>query len=600
MSQASRASAAPADENTQVDTLVKVCRKSPKLVEDVCNRLANQQTVTARGVTFSLSAMYQAIHRVDPDAEVLIAFPHLSGSTASDNAPGPSGSGGSSSSAVAIVPVDPEDAPMPPAPELEPPQLEYVVADVLVQYKPEENFELVKLAQYVELVSNFMKNYWEVVNRLTMETFVLPDSMCGWLLHKEDDGEAIVVEQIENAEPRTYDVAEIFKLKVYRSLEDDRHQVRRKVGAWEDRVWLSEHRAANHAVSVEVFSGDGNSAQSLRGTVFDVHRDCCRFYFDAESVASSLKIKRVGKTTGEYVCHQWHSFRKIGQRYQMLGVLGSMPYEFLDVGVEVIEDRVLPWKALSAEMILLLLSIWGFCQKQSHGLVNMDEKRAATSMLSRMLRTFEGQGALSIPLVATENCRRAVTGCPVGGPLAYIIIDEEQNVDFTGLDDLRFASAVARKWLGVLERRFPGNPPSLMEFIRFLVCDMVTREWQRNFTQQIFWSLGALFDDKLVRILAVPDPLLSWVSVVERVPIQKETSLVALYVQSAQDLIRCEGAQFLSCSVDKSRVASYGMLCGAYVLPSGNTFWGPPQDRPRGHVVLFFFMRSEPDRPRAL
>ena len=164
-----------------------------------------------------------------------------------------------------------------------------------------------------------------------------------------------------------------------------------------------------------------------------------------------------------------------------------------------------------------------------------------------------------------------------GYHVAALKISKEGTIkleDFNRLQDVR--GSLARSWVRAIVTRFPDGKPTLLDFSRWLVTDAFRRDRRKLLPMQFFWGLGSAFEAFAARSLAGP-PLGAKVSFQHTDQDHIRDRYVAAYHFAVTDVVRALGPKFLSGAVDKSRVASYNLMNGAYVLPNNQAFWCTPQ-----------------------
>ena len=566
-----------ASEGAQIELLVWVCRQRPEYLQQLGERLANETPVVVRGVSFQLSAMFQAIHRLAPDSEVLAAFPHFSGSTTTA-ASSPSGSAASTIFAGAVAAV----ATPPPI------SSESATADVagtVVAAGPAQDaaavpphvFERVGFADVLQVVWDVADSQWVLVHLTTGERVGLPATPSEWLLFVDDDDGAAVVEVVDN-DPRVLDVDDLFHCRVWRAAPDGRLIVKSEFDGAESTTWLSEHLAVHQNVQLHIPCASSSAIDTLTAYVFAIPRAACRVYISLASLLQALGIQRSGKTLGTYLCHQFAAWGRASEQYMVQGLLASQVYDKSGQRPDDADLRVLREKTCSSCLALVLLSRWAWCSRQQGGLDSKEEQAAANHLLSRLLQDLHRSGVFDIVVCTSGSIGRNVLGLPTGGAAAVLHVGTDGLVDLHSLIELRRSPGHASSWIRQIDIKFGVPVVPLMDLLEWLVRDAFPRARPRLLPLQFLWGLGLALDKRLAGAVGRNTERTGAVLVSVSEQTVPQELLVALYHQGVAEMARLAGPRFLSGAVDKSRVHSYGLMNGAYALPDNTCFWAVPQD----------------------
>ena len=165
-------------------------------------------------------------------------------------------------------------------------------------------------------------------------------------------------------------------------------------------------------------------------------------------------------------------------------------------------------------------------------------------------------------------------------------VDETMLCDFSDMVRAargQRANIRLRHFLEALSSEFEHiNNVPLMTFIELVF----SREKLHQETMQIVWRLGGLLERHVLNLQkhSPTNSKMVYQSFVfdgERAGMAR----VASYWVATQDHCATFGLQFLSGSIDKSRVHSYGVLSSCWADVSGIAWWGVPQDNP--HHITF-------------
>ena len=199
--------------------------------------------------------------------------------------------------------------------------------------------------------------------------------------------------------------------------------------------------------------------------------------------------------------------------------------------------------------------------------------------LPRATLEFFG-GKMRMVLFAEKACLNVGQQLSGSKPFA-VVLTNGFEINFSALHALAASSRHARDLLvcishSPLSRDGRGNMSDFLEF-------MLTKDRLRGLSKSICWQLLLRLADWVeAHILlasggkTTPQRLLTVApaEIFHDVPFQN-----VAYTQAAKMAVQQSGELFLSGSVDKSRVKSFGLSNGAFALPSNVAFFAPNQDR---------------------
>ena len=127
---------------------------------------------------------------------------------------------------------------------------------------------------------------------------------------------------------------------------------------------------------------------------------------------------------------------------------------------------------------------------------------------------------------------------------------------------------------------FGNKPCVLYDFMQFVFKSSKNTKKAGCFWEQLLWRIGFWCDEVLTKRKDGP-AVGSSITIAESDVTIDQRQKCALYVQAAEDLVKSHGGTLLlSGTMDESAVHCFSLMNGAYALPTGEAFWGCPQDDP--------------------
>ena len=394
------------------------------------------------------------------------------------------------------------------------------------------------------------------------------------------DGEdAVIVEVCAGDQGRVVDPEELLQYLVFKHRAEDKLVVKRRREDRQEVQGLGECLGSHRLAKLCARAEESGVHDEIACVFFELPRDGNRCYFSVPSLLAALGFERHGKRLASMVCKQVQAWERMAEAFELHGVLLSAHYNKGLVTLnEPAEDRPLREKSLSAATLsLLMLACSGFCCKQSGGLAKESDSAACRNLLRRLRRTPHELEGFELQVSTSPDAKRHASGLLQGDHVVALKISREGTIDladFNRLQDVR--GSLARSWVRSILARFPEGMPTLLEFSRWLVTDACRRDRRKLLPTQFFWELGSAFDAFAARSLA-GSPLGAKVSFEHTDQDHIRDRYVAAYHFTITDVVRALGPKFLSGAVDKSSVASYNLMKGAYVLPNSQAFWCAPQ-----------------------
>lgn len=271
------------------------------------------------------------------------------------------------------------------------------------------------------------------------------------------------------------------------------------------------------------------------------------------------------------------------------------------------EARVLPWVSASSSAFFALLAAWSFAPKRRSGLSSADN-RAACGVVLQSLVSVMSHSDWQLCFYLVGQVERRWPRPRSGSSVVVLPIDTKGVVDLAPLQEAGGAgvgesATVARFLLKHFEG--DGNRLHLLELVgKSMDFDPTSTGW--HFAMQLLWEVGNRLDSAIVeghkgvqlpgaRIMQGAEDLSS--------DYQLDHFLVR-YVDTTASVMH--GGLWHSCTVDKSRVGTLGLLNGAIVNERNEAAWMVPQAAfvskcvPRGQAPTEFAVCFPRQRDRGL
>lgn len=440
-----------------------------------------------------------------------------------------------------------------------------------------DRYQAISLGGSLALYHDLAEERWHLFHSATGEMLVLERPAGEWLLDMEDDQEPYLVDCREGDCHRQVAAFDLLQLRPHRHCSDGRFAV--KMAPPESgMLWLSELQAWTYPRTMSLRADIGGVEDILTFFTFRVPRDGFLVYWSVPQVLTLMGIERSSKAENRYCSRQWSSWGRAASLHGMQGLLSSLPYDQRTASAAAdASSRPLETKTCSSGVLVLLLARWTFCNKQSGGMGSHRDRLSAQSLLQRLLRTAYEASGCTLTLFAGGDAERLPFGAIVGAGKFTIEISTDGSCDFSSLLDVcRHAFASAPVWLRWLEKVAGSDNLCIVGLLQWCVCDGSSRAAARMLSSQVIWPLGIAIDRCAASVSQQQLSEYDGGSIAKAA--MEVRKRVAHYVHACSEVVSRGDTRLLSGCVDKSRVASYGMLSGCYCLTDNTCFWGVPQD----------------------